>query len=238
KAYMENTIASGLCKVILPLREDVWRKDGIGHISIKKLFPGYLFIETEEPDRIYERLKSIPHFTRLLSMQEKETEKSFLTVGKEDEEFIKTLTEDGLMHVSYVRRNKSGRIEEIAGPLKRYANKITKLDIPHRRAIVEADIFGKHRRIKYSLWTDKDPHLSRFDGKLTGEDMKLPAKSFDIGIREGDVIADDTGIYTDMEFTVIRVDAVRRLVYAEAEMFGTRVHFELKADDVRKVRQG
>ena len=224
-----------MCKVILPLREDVWRKDGIGHISIKRLFPGYLFIETDDPVQIYEELKKIPHFTRLLSMQENRTERIFLTVGKEDEEFIRTLTEDGLMRVSYVRRNKSGRIDEIAGPLKCYANKITKLDIPHRRAIVEADIFGKHRRIKYSLWTDKDPHLSRFDCRLNGEDMELPAKDFDIGIREGDVVADDTGIYIGMEFQVIRVDAARRLVYAEAEMFGTMVHFELDADDVRKV---
>ena len=32
------------------LYEDVWKKQGIGHISAKKLFPGYLFIESDEPE--------------------------------------------------------------------------------------------------------------------------------------------------------------------------------------------
>ena len=232
KNYIEHTVEPEVCRIILPLYEDVWRKGGIGHISIKKLFPGYLFVDTEDPDEVYRRIKSVPHFTRLLATEEKDKNKTFLAIDKEDEEFIKELTDEGLMHVSYIRRTKSGRIEKIKGPLSRFANKIVKLDVPHRRAIVEADIFGKHRRIKYALWTDDDPPLAWFEGKTDSKDVSLPAKTYDIGIHEGDKVIDETGTYADMVFTVKRVDPARRLIQAEGQFFGTTVRFELKADNV------
>lgn len=232
KDYIESIAEPSLCRVILPLREDVWRKGGIGHISVKKLFPGYLFIETEDPEEVYQKLKKVTHFTRLLSMEEKDCSKTFLTVGQEDEEFIRSLTDDGMMGISYIRKKPGGRIEEIKGPLSRYTNKITKLDIPHRRAVVETDAFGKHRKIKYSLWTDADPHLARFDaggGSMTAGSNPV---NYDIGIHEGDIVTDETGIYVDMEFKVNRVDPVRRIIHAKAELLGTTVSFELDADSV------
>lgn len=232
KLYIEKTAEPGLCRVILPLYEDVYRRGGIGHIAVKKLFPGYLFIETEDPDVVYRHIRRIPHFTRMLAMDETEREKTFLTVGSEDEEFIRSLTEDGLMHVSYIRRAKSGLIEEITGPLRLYSSHIKKLDIPHRRAIVEADILGKHRKIKYPLWTDADPHLAWLDAKRDTESEPLSTKTWDLGIHDGDKAKDETGIYGDLEFTVTKVDPARRIVYATAEMFGTKVRFEMNADDL------
>ena len=232
KLYIEKTAEPGLCRVILPLYEDVYRRGGIGHITVKKLFPGYLFIETEDPDGVYRQIRSVPRFTRMLAMDETESEKTFLTVDPEDEDFIRSLTEDGLMHVSYIRRSDSGRIEEITGPLSLYSSYIKKLDIPHRRAIVEADIFGKHRRIKYPLWTDADPHLAWLDQKRKTKPEIPSAKTWDIGIHDGDRVKDETGIYGDMEFTVTKVDPARRIVYATAEMFGTKVRFEMNADDL------
>ena len=237
KEYIEHTFETDLCSVILPLVEDVWRKDGIGHISIKRLFPGYLFIETEQPEEVYRSLRKVPHFTRLLHMDEEGADKTFTAISREDEAFIESLTEDGLMRVSYVRKTRNGRIEEIRGPLSRYANKIVKLDIPHRRAIVESEIFGKHRRIKYPLWTDADPVLPRINDATTRENVSFASNTYDIGIKPGDKVHDESGIYGDTVFTVIKVDAVRRLVQAEAEMFGTRVHFEMNADNVGKIQR-
>ena len=105
KLYIESSIETEICKVILPLYEDVYRKGGTGHIAIKKLFPGYLFIETEDPKEGYKTIRKVPRFTRMLSMEENDMEKTFLTVGNEDEAFIKSLTDDGLMRVSYIRRS-------------------------------------------------------------------------------------------------------------------------------------
>ena len=36
-------------RCFVPLFEDVWRREGIGHISVKTMFPGYVFLETDTP---------------------------------------------------------------------------------------------------------------------------------------------------------------------------------------------
>ena len=225
-----------ICKdCIIPLYEDVWRRGGVGHINMRRLFPGYVFIDTDDPGEIYKQQKKIQRFTRLLSMPGEDGEKLFYPVEEDEEAFLKSLLEDGVMHVSYIRMNKGGRIETIKGPLAEHAANIVKLDIPHRRAIVEKELFGKMRRIKFGLWTDVDPKLPRLEA-LRGRSMdEINKEVADIGIYPGDRIKDESGVYGDMVLTVLSVDAPRRMVSTEVELFGTKVKIELKADLVSKV---
>ena len=48
---------------------------------------------------------------------------------------------------------------------------------------------------------------------------------------------DKNRIYEDMDLTVVEVDAVRRIIKAEAELFGTRVKIEMDADAVEVVKE-
>lgn len=57
-------------RCFVPLYEDVWRKEGIGNISIRKMFGGYLFIETDRPEDVYEELRKAPGLTILLSEED------------------------------------------------------------------------------------------------------------------------------------------------------------------------
>ena len=104
----------------------------------------------------------------------------------------------------------------------------------HRRAIVEAEILGKHRKIKYPLWTDADPRLPWLDEMMASQPSDPVTEICDIGIHKGDIVKDETGIYVDLEFTVIKIDPARRIIHATAEMFGTKVRFEMDADNVAK----
>lgn len=219
----------------IPLYEDVYRRGGVGHISIKRMFPGYLFVETEDPDSLFALLKTIPEFTRLLGMEERNGEKVFIPVREDEKAFLSSILENGLMHVSFLRRAKSGRIEQIVGPLAQFGDRITKLDVPHRRAIVEAKLFGKVRRVKFSLWTDVDTPLPWLDEKRGRSPAATLHEIKDIGIHEGDQIVDETGVYGDQIFTVSEVDLLRRLIRVEAQLFGIRVPIEMRADDVRRV---
>lgn len=56
-------------RCFVPLYEDVWRKEGVGHISVKKTFAGYVFIKADQPEAVYEELRKIPRFANLLSDQ-------------------------------------------------------------------------------------------------------------------------------------------------------------------------
>lgn len=232
--------AYGECFV--PLFEDVKRSGGKCRIGFRKLFPGYLFVESDDPQKIFETLMGIKDFTKLLGTVEKDGSKVFVPICTEDEEFLRTLFTDGLMHVSYVRMAKNGRIDRIVGPLANYRNHITRLEMRHRMAVVEAEMFGKMRKVKFGLWTDDDPVLPGLErlkmaagGADSSFDVLDGVVELDIGIHPGDKVRDATGIYGDQVFVVQSVDVKRRSLISIFEMFGTNARIELRVDDVRKV---
>ncbi|MBR1571739.1 MAG: hypothetical protein IJ655_03260 [Lachnospiraceae bacterium] len=145
-------------RCFVPLYEDVWRKDGIGHINVKKLFPGYVFVETDNINAVYVKLKELPKMTSVLSMDGDKGD--FLTpIYSEEEEFLNTILSGGILRVSYVEINKNRKIKNIIGPLEYFRNNIIKMDVPHRRAIVELEMMGEIRTIKFGLWMDVDPKI-------------------------------------------------------------------------------
>ena len=99
----------------VPLFEDVKRSGGKCRIGFRKLFPGYIFVECEEPDKLFDTLMGIKDFTKLLGAVEEDGTKTFVPIGKEDEAFMRTLFVDGLMHVSYVHLAKNERSNSVCG---------------------------------------------------------------------------------------------------------------------------
>ncbi len=237
---LRDDAAYGECFV--PLFEDVKRSGGKCSISFRRLFPGYIFVETDEPDRLFDTLRGIRDFTRLLGSTEPDGNKVFIPIGDKDQAFMKTMFEDGLMHISYVHMGKNGRIDRIAGPLANYKNHITKLELRHRMAIVEAEMFGKQRKVKFGFFTDDDPKLPSIERWKSGDtnkegDILDGVVKFDLGIHPGDKVTDDTGIYGDQIFVVERVDIRRRTIISTFEMFGTSARIELRADEVSMVER-
>ncbi len=171
KNFLERWIDEDDCKVILPLYEDVWCKGRLGHIQLKRFFPGYLFLDMENPREIIEEIRRIPKFKRLLSSEIDEGTSFFLPVGEDDRAFLESITENGVMRVSYIQVSPQGGIERIIGPLKYFEKDIVKLNVPCRRAIVETEVFGKLHRLKFSLWTSRDPGIPWIERALqTGEE--------------------------------------------------------------------
>ena len=221
-------------KVFIPLYEEVRRSRGKNRILFKKMFPGYLFMDTERPEDFFFTLKKIPKFKRILAFRDEDDSRLFVPVGKSDEEFLDSIIYDGMMHVSYIKMKNHRYIEKVVGPLAKYRNHITKLDIPHRRAVVEAEMFGKMRRIRFGLWTDGDPEIPwLFDRMGSKEELPIDAGAIpDIGIHPGDRVTDDTGIYGDQEFRVLSVNPGRRTVYTRIDIGGVEAKLELSADQV------
>ncbi len=238
RQLFDRMVTEGTCRrSFVPLYEEVRRSHGVCRIYFRRFFPGYLFLDTEDPETVFRTLRRIPEFTRLLGSKESDGTISFVPVGLEDEAFLNSLLDEGIVHVSLIRMAKSGRIEHIIGPLAKYRNHITKLDIPHRRAIVETEIFGRKRRIRFGLWTESDPPLQWFTERMGLEQEAALDEGIavDIGIRSGDQVIDASGLYGDQVFTVGSVDAARRIVTVDTEMFGTRVRIRMKADDLSRV---
>ena len=235
KLLLDNMAEKGVYKdSFIPLYEEVRRKEDKCQIIFRRMFPGYIFIETDEPEKLIPTLKKVPEFTRILGTEDEEGKKIFIPVGKEDEEFLRTIIEDGIMHVSFVEVTKNNRITDVVGPLSRYRNRITKLRLRNREAMVEVNAFGKERRIRFGLWEEGDPKLPWLEEKrgLTQADEVVGDDVIDIGVHPGDKVT-YSEVYGDYIFTVEKVDVNKRVVYANMELLGAVRTIEMYADDVQ-----
>ena len=238
KSLIENTSGrDGFQRLFIPLYEEVRRRKEEYHILLRRLFPGYIFAETEDAEKLFMFLRKIPEFTKLLNSEEGD-EKLFLEVGKEDQEFLDTLLDDGVMHVSYIEMDKrSNRMKKVVGPLARYRNCITHLETRHREAIVETEIFGKRRRIRFGLWMKGDPRIPWIE-----EQMEQPQQEVleglgqvDVGFHPGDFVLDRNRLYGEDPMRVERVDAGKRTVTVQIFLFGSYMNVELDMDSLEKV---
>ena len=248
-------------RCFVPLYEDVWRKEGIGHISIKRLFTGYLFVETDTPKELYNALKVIPQMTEILSVEDK-NEKSFIPLHKEEELFFDTILSDGIMKVSYVHMSKAGRIDLVIGPLQSYTDRIVRVDIPHRRAIVDIPMLGESRKLKFGLWLDIDPKLSWIEEEKQSRELKenvvnepkdvKPDDPWDwkawkkinqdrkrievnedaFGYKVGGHVINTTGIYGDTPLEVVRIYPDRSSVAVNVMLFGSITQIEMNIGDL------
>ena len=220
---------------LIPMYEDVRRSEGQSRISYRRLLPGYVLVNTDQPEDIHKGLKKVSEFARML-LSEEDGEKLFLPVSKEDMAFLDSILEDGLMRVSYVLNVKGMKIGKVIGPLAKYGNHISNIDFRHRRAVVDAKIFGKMRRIKFGLWTDEDPKLPWIEERLgKGDTEEYLLKEVDVGILPGDKVKDISGVYPGTVFTVEEVNIGRRTFRTRMDLFGKMTEIELFLDSVERL---
>ena len=223
---------------LIPQFEDVTRTGGISKINYRNIFPGYILVDTESPDSIMmARNKLIIHeFSKVLGVEDVEDKKNFTPISKNDVEFLDSILTDGIMTVSYVESNNGSRIDWIVGPLEKYSNNITKIELRRRRAIVETEVFGKKRRIKFGLWTKEDAKIqwieeARRNTLVCGS----ISNTYDIGIHPGDKVRDISGTYSDWIFVVDRVNPLKRKLTSKIMMFNELIDIELSVDQVEKI---
>lgn len=130
-------------------RECVWRMEGGYQVHIKPLFPSYVFVETDTPDKLFYDLKRIPKLTKLLGC-----DGSFWAVQKEEEELLRKLVGDDPEYVvrrSPVEVNKDGEFVFVGGILKEYAGRIVKKRLRKRVVVIEIPFLGEIKKIEIGI---------------------------------------------------------------------------------------
>lgn len=127
-------------------RERVWRRDGQCIVHLETMFPGYLFICTDQPETLYVELKKIPQITKLLRADGD----VFLAVSKEEEAFLRNLLDgdpENVVRLSQVTVNAEKEIVTSTGPLRHYLDRIVKKKLRLRYVMIEMELFDKNRHI-------------------------------------------------------------------------------------------
>ncbi len=155
---MEKTLSVGILETcFIPMRRRKKKYHGSWHEITEKMFPGYVFLISDCPQLLYDALKNIPAFTKLLGS----CEEYFTPLSKEDVQFLRKLQDiqnieekvRGLekeskqgefsdVGLSQVVVENGRQIRVISGPLRNLEGQIRKINLHKRIAVVEAEFMG------------------------------------------------------------------------------------------------
>lgn len=129
---------------IIPLKEREKKFHGSWHLVTERVYPGYLFLKTEDAEQLFFQLKQIPKLTKLLG----DAELTFDSLTDEEAAFVENL--GGAEHVvqlSPVAVDKDGNVTVLGGELKKYEERIKKIDLHKRIAVVRTTIGETEKEI-------------------------------------------------------------------------------------------
>lgn len=131
----------------IPQKKVFWRDDGVKSVKLKPAFPGYVFIDTADPQYVHERLRGYSNYIGVLKNSE-----GYAPVSESEQRIISHFTgEDGAVDMSLgVIIN--GELNILDGPLKGMENRIVKINRHHRTAYVKFDrLLGEERILTFGL---------------------------------------------------------------------------------------
>lgn len=113
-----------------------------------KLFPGYVFVQTADPEQLRKALSQIPSFTRMLTS----AGDTCLPLSADEVAWINaTISTD--THVMEMSEGiiEGDRVMVTRGPLKGHEASITRIDRHKRLAWVDMSMFGRSKTIRVGL---------------------------------------------------------------------------------------
>lgn len=119
------------------------------------LFPAYVFLETIQEKEVFYRLKRIPEFTKLLG----DGEGAFIPLEAEEEAFFKKLCGGGpgdLVRNTTVYLDRDREIRRLEGPLEQFKERIVRMNLRKRYAIVEMSMRGEKGTALLGIRLEKD----------------------------------------------------------------------------------
>lgn len=134
-------------RVWVPYRIKISKFHGEERQDMIRLFPGYLLIDTEDPEKVHIGLRGEKDYIGILKSNDE-----FSPVSEEEKEIISYFTDNkGIAGVSLgIKEN--GRTKIIEGPLKGMDDKIIKVERNKKRAWISLKNFlGKDREIPFAL---------------------------------------------------------------------------------------
>ena len=137
-----------LVECFVPKRERLKKFRGCWNKVEDVLFQGYVFAISEKPEELYEELKRIPSFTRVLGREEG----WFSGLGKQEEDFVRGIGDERhKTSISKITVHEGKRIRVVDGPLKDYEGDVVKVDLHRREAAVKIEFMGRKLELKMGI---------------------------------------------------------------------------------------
>ena len=118
----------------------------------ERCFPGYIFIDTPDPEKLFAELKKVPMFTKLLG-RSKDGD-IYITLTKKECRLIDTIAgrnTNRIMGISDVLIEPGNKIKIIAGPFVGNEGLLVKYDLHKRIAYVDVDFLSRKIQMKVGI---------------------------------------------------------------------------------------
>lgn len=142
-----------ICGPCFHLSRRRWRRyHGNRHLVTERLLPGYIFLESDHVDELYELLRKVPTLTKLLNFKNWGIENNsdgFSQLDDGEEALIRRLAMGegeaglGMIDVSGLEIRKGNMVHVVSGPLMGLESRISKIDLHHGTAMIGVKILGK-----------------------------------------------------------------------------------------------
>ena len=149
-ADMIQKLASPDClaECFVPKRERLKKFHGCWNKVEDVLFQGYIFAASEKPEELYEELKRIPGFTRILGREEG----WFSGLGEQEETFVRGIGDERhKTSISRITVEKGKKIRVVDGPLKDYEGAVVKVDLHRKEVTVKIEFLGRDLKLKMGI---------------------------------------------------------------------------------------
>lgn len=131
-----------------PACDVMQKRHGEWQPARKLLFPGYVFVQTSEPEELLKRLRDVNEFCRLLGV----TGDSFSALTEDEVAWLDALTDTGTHSMGMSEGVIEGdRVIVTQGPLKGREAHIKRVDRHKRMAYLDVHILGRATQIKVGL---------------------------------------------------------------------------------------
>ncbi len=143
KVMIEKLIGKDLYTKCFILTRDMRKKFGGKWITVEeKLFPGYIFVETDKVLELYLSAHKVPTLTKFLG-RENET---FIALNEKESRWMSSLISAGEeVPVSEIDIEEGNKVTILSNPLSALEGYVKKIDLHKRRAEVEVEFMGEKR---------------------------------------------------------------------------------------------
>ena len=139
-------------EVFTPKKDVTRKKEGEQYNKTFIIFPGYIFVDSNNINQFAAAMYQIPQYARVLG-RDKETG-SFLPLSDEECIMIDTLCGKDVerkLKSSFVSVTEGKKIKVIAGPLYGLEGQIKKVDVHRRVCYMDVTLLGKVTTLEFAI---------------------------------------------------------------------------------------
>lgn len=141
---MKNKPDDASFDVFSPYRKSLRKFKGVMREVVERCFPGYVFVETNDVQRLFKQLYFTPGFQRILGREE-ETE-NFVPLDKDESRMVDILyskNNNRITEISNIEVREGEMIRVLDGPLMGLETQIKKVNLHKRTVTIEHKMCGR-----------------------------------------------------------------------------------------------